>query len=107
MSGSGPYGPPGPVQPFWPRGGYNPQTSILAGLPTAQLQAMLQQAQLAYGQLMAGGKPVTVSYAQGDGARSVTYAPAQAGQLVGWILQLQKQLGIPTPGRRPIRPIFR
>ncbi len=82
---------------------YNPTTSILAGRPTAQLQADLAAAQQAYIDLTTGAKGVSFSYTQGDGAKSVTYTPANLPSLVALIKQLQAQLGIVTRPRRPVR----
>lgn len=76
--------------------------SILAGLTQDQLQLMLTEAQTAYGQLMAGGKVVSVSYE----GKSVTYSQAQSGDLVSWIMLLQRALGI-GGSRQAIRPYFR
>ena len=82
---------------------YNPTTSILAGRSTAQLQADLAAAQQAYIDLTTGAKGVSFSYTQGDGAKSVTYTPANLPSLVALIKQLQAQLGIVTRPRRPVR----
>ena len=82
---------------------YNPTTSILAGRPTAQLQADLAAAQQALIDLTTGAKGVSFSYTQGDGAKSVTYTPANLPSLVALIKQLQAQLGIVTRPRRPVR----
>jgi hypothetical protein len=84
-------------------GGYNPATSILAGMTTLQLQTALANAQAAYLQLQTGSKAVTLSYTQGDGSKSVTYQQASSGGLVMLIKQLQAQLGIVHRPRRPIR----
>ncbi|MBB2157210.1 phage head-tail adapter protein [Gluconacetobacter diazotrophicus] len=85
---------------------YNPNTSILAGMTTAQLQQALGNAQAALVQLQTGAKVVSVSYAQGDGSRSVSYTAANAAGLTQFIMQLQQQLGIPGVRRRALRPIF-
>lgn len=85
------------------RGGYNPATSIFAGMSTAQLQAALANAQAAYLQLSTGAKAVTLSYTQGDGSKSVTYQQASTGGLVQLIKQLQAQLGIVHRPRRPMQ----
>lgn len=80
--------------------GFDPATSIFAGMSTPQLQAALTAAQTAYTTLLTGNKPVTVSYTQGDGAKSVTYGKAEIGSLTMLIRQLQAQLGvIPRPRR--------
>ena len=81
---------------------FDPNKTILAGVPAATLQQWLSIAQNAYADLMTGGKPVTVSY---DG-KSVTYKPADAISLADWIVTLQRQLGM-NRGRRALRPYFR
>jgi hypothetical protein len=85
---------------------YNPAYSVFAGMSTAAKQALLTQAQTAYGDLLTGGKPVSVSYGQGDGVRTVTYSAATSAGLANLISQLQVELGIKTRGRRPIRFAF-
>lgn len=80
-----------------------PQDSILAGTSLQQLQTMLAAAQEAYQSLMLGQKAVTVSIAQGDGSRTVSFTPVNQGALVNWIRELQAALGINRMGRRPVR----
>lgn len=77
----------------------------LVGVDPDTLRQWLADAQAARQQLMIGGMPVSVSYAQGDGSKSVTRQYTSAAQLGAWIAQLQAQLGI--GGRRPLRFIFR
>jgi len=88
-------------------GGYNPNTSIFAGMSQAQLQAALTAAQQAYINLSSGAKAVTVSYAQGNGSKSVTYQQTSVANLNALIKQLQAQLGIVRHPRRPFRPVYR
>ena len=83
----------------------NPQTSDLTGIPPATLQQWLLDSQTAMHDLVTGTKPVTVTYTQGDGQRSVTYKPADMAALRGYIQELKAQLGI-TCGRRALRPIW-
>lgn len=69
-----------------------------------QLTANLAAAESALHELLIGRRTVTVSYAMGDGSRSVTYTAASADQLRGYIRDLRGELGI---GRRgPMVPIF-
>jgi hypothetical protein len=82
---------------------YNPRDSIFAGMSTEQLQAALISAQNAYLNLQTGAQAVTLSYAQGDGSKSVTYIQTNTGALVQLIRQLQAQLGMTPHPRRPIR----
>ena len=82
-----------------------PPTGLLTGVDPATLQQWLGQAQAAYAALMTGARVATASYSQGDGSKSVSYTPAQATMLAGWIMQLQRQLGI-GGRRRPLRPYF-
>lgn len=77
-----------------------------AGMTTAQAQALLAAAQLAYGKLAAGSLAETVAYDQGTGSRSVTYTRANIANLQTLITQLQQALGL-APSRRPIRLRFR
>lgn len=65
----------------------------LLGVPTTTLQTWLGQAQQALQDLMTGAKPITLSYAQGEGTRTVTYTRAQLPQLRAWIGELQAALG--------------
>lgn len=81
---------------------FDPSTSILAGMTNDQLTAALSAAQAAYVALVSGSKPVTVSYTQGDGSKSVTYSKAEIGSLNVLIRQLQAQLGIICRPRRAI-----
>jgi hypothetical protein len=80
---------------------------LLAGMATADLQAWLAKLQTAYLQINAGKRTVTVSYAQGDGGRSVTFTATTPAQIAAAILQVQQQLGMVRRARRPLRPIFR
>lgn len=51
---------------------------------------------------MTGAKTVSLSYAQGTGARSVTYTAANLDALRGYITDLKRQLGVTTTRRRAI-----
>ncbi|GAB6854185.1 gpW family head-tail joining protein [Asaia astilbis] len=82
-----------------------PRQTALSGLSQEQLRANLAAAQQGYHDLMIGGKPVSVSYSQVNGARSVTYKAADKNDLLNYIQLLQTQLGI--TGRRPLRITFR
>lgn len=72
---------------------------------TATLQARLTDAEAAYHALMLGGKAVTLSYSQGNGTKAVTYTPADAARLAGYIASLQRQIGL-TSRRRSIGVFF-
>lgn len=85
---------------------YNPNTSIFAGMSKEQLQAYLASCQQAYIELQSGAKVASVSYAQGDGSRAVTYTQANATGLASLIKQLQQQLGIAGVRRKALRPVF-
>lgn len=80
--------------------------SIFAGMDTTTLQQALANAQAALIALQTGSKGVSFSYTQGDGAKSVTYTPANIGALTALIRQLQQQLGIICRARRPIRFVY-
>ncbi len=73
---------------------FDPNRSILAGMPTATLQANLAKLQQAYLDLSTGAKGESYSYTQGDGAKAVTYTRANLAQLVQAIQLLQAQLGV-------------
>jgi hypothetical protein len=81
---------------------FDPNKTILAGIPRATLQQYLADAQAAYASLMAGGRPVSVGYE----GKTVTYSAANRGDLENWIGLLQRQLGM-NCGRRAIRPYYR
>lgn len=76
---------------------------IFSGMTTDQLQAALTAAQSAYIALISGSKYETVSYTQGDGAKSVTFTRAKIENLNALIRQLQQALGLVYHARRPIR----
>ncbi|HEY9213853.1 MAG TPA: gpW family head-tail joining protein [Ancylobacter sp.] len=86
------------------------RTSIFDGMDVGVLRARLATLQQAYLDLMAGGKIVSVSYTQGDGARSVTYSQANIADLTQAILALQTQIdqlsGLRINRRAPMRPVF-
>lgn len=82
------------------------QPSIFYGLSQSVLQAYLASAQAAYVELMSGKSAASVSYAQGDGSKSVTYRAADIANLQKLIRMLQLELGIITRQRRAIRPVF-
>jgi hypothetical protein len=81
---------------------YDPSRSILAGLDRSILEQRLQQMQLDYLDLVAGRKIQSANYAQGDGAKSVTYSTADIPALQQAIRQLQAQLGLISAPRRAI-----
>ncbi len=85
---------------------FNPASSLLAGRPTAALQADLAAAQQAYIDLQSGSKVVSVSYAQGSGSRTVQFTQAEMAGLQNLIRSLQLQLGVIQRGRQPIRVLF-
>lgn len=84
------------------RPGFDPTTSILAGMSTDVLQAALASAQQAYLDLQTGAKVVTVSYGQGETTKAVTYTPATIAGLTSLVRTLQAQLGIVCRPRRAI-----
>lgn len=86
---------------------FTPDSTVLAGLTTPQLQAALASAQQAYIDLMTGKQVVTASYTQGDGAKTVSFKQTDAAQLTAFIRLLQAQLGIVCSPRRPARFNFR
>ena len=97
MSYSSGYPVPPPVAVF------DVNQTWLAGMTRVQLSLLLGQMLAAQVQLMAGNKPVSVSYAQGDGSKSVSYNMASAGQLQNSITMVQRALGMPGQSREPLR----
>lgn len=77
-----------------------------AGMTEAQLRAALALAQTAYIEIMTGGKAVTLSYAQGDGAKSVTRQMTSPAGVLAFIMMLEQALGICGSRRRPLRPVY-
>lgn len=77
-----------------------PDTSILAGMDTAALQAWLAQLQAAYLKLASGAKEASASLSQGGNARSVSFVQTDIATLTATIRQVQAQLGhVPSPRR--------
>lgn len=76
------------------------------GMTQAQLQALLVQAQTAYTEVMLGGKNVTLSYSQGDGAKSVTRQMTSTQNVLMFIMMIQRALGLCCGQRRPLRPVY-
>ena len=76
---------------------------IFAGMDDSVLRAQLQSAQLALIELQSGARNVTLSYAQGDGSKSVTRKIASVAECTALIQQLQRALGIVTRPRRSFR----
>lgn len=82
--------------------GFNPNTSLLAGVDTVTLQGWLSDAQAALAKLSTGTQEVTIIVTGGGQHREVTYARPDMGALSNWIRMLQAQLGIITRPRRAI-----
>ena len=81
-------------------------SGILAGMTEGELRAALASAQKALIDVQTGGKPVSVAYTQGNGSRSITYAPTDATKLTALIQTIQRQLGIGSR-RRAVGFLFR
>lgn len=79
-------------------------SGTFAGMSEAQLRLALDQAQQALIALLTGSKPVIVSYATGEGNRSVTYGRTDEAKLQMLIRQLNAALG--QGGRRPLAVAF-
>ena len=73
-------------------------------MPPATLQAALTQAQNVLLQVVTGGLPVQVNYAEGQGHRQVIYNRTNAEELRVLIRDLKAALGIRTRGA--IWPVF-
>lgn len=79
--------------------------SIFAGMPADQLRTALSAAQLALIELQSGRAYTSLSYAQGDGSKSVTQRVTSVAECTALIAQLQSALGI-RGARRPMRIIY-
>jgi hypothetical protein len=84
----------------------NTTVGLFAGLPRKQLERALARAQQAYLALCTGSKVESVSFAQGDGSKSVTFTRANLAQLMMLIKTLQAQLGLIPRARAPLRFAF-
>ncbi len=80
--------------------------SAFAGMPVEQLRAALASAQTALIDLQTGQAYSTLSYAQGDGSKSVTKRVTSVAEVTALIAQLQRALGI-GGRRRMIGFVFR
>lgn len=77
-------------------------TGVFAGMDDAVLRLNLAAAQQALIEFGTGKSIVTMSYAQGDGSKSVTRKMGSVAECTALIAQLQQALGI-NCGRRPFR----
>lgn len=80
--------------------------SAFAGMPVEQLRAALSSAQAALIDLQTGKAYSSLSYAQGDGSKSVTKRVTSVAEVTALIAQLQRALGI-GGRRRMIGFVFR
>jgi hypothetical protein len=80
-----------------------PGPNTFSGMTPAALQAALTAAQNALIALASGQRAAMVTYAMGDGTRSVTYTRTDEGKLRQLINELQQALGMPCTRRRPMR----
>lgn len=78
-------------------------TGLFGGLDDTVLRAQLTAAQLALIELQTGRSNVSMSYSQGDGAKSITRKVGSVAECTALIQQLQRALGMCAGGRRPIR----
>ena len=74
--------------------------SLFDGLPEPQLRAALASAQAALIQLMSGNSIASVSYTQGDGAKSLTKRVTTVAECTALIMQLKRALTMPGGSRR-------
>ena len=74
--------------------------SLFDGLPEPQLRAALASAQAALIQLMSGTSIASVSYTQGDGAKSLTKRVTTVAECTALIMQLKRALNMPGGSRR-------
>lgn len=71
----------------------------LIGVDTAILQQWLTDLQQSLQDLTVGGKAQTLSYAQGDGSKSVTYTQADQARIEQRIRMIAAALGLVPPRR--------
>ncbi len=76
------------------------------GMTRDQLLALRAQVQQAYFDIMTGNKNVTLSYAQGDGAKSVTKQMTSIANVQAMLMMIATALGEPCGRRRPILPVY-
>jgi hypothetical protein len=88
----------------WP---FDQSQTWLVGIPQATLQAWLTQCQTAMFNQSIGANPITLSYTQGDGSKSVTRNITNVSQLQTTIMLLASALGLVRRARRPAIPFFR
>lgn len=79
---------------------------LLYGMTNEQLAAQFTALQTAIFNLMSGRREVTVSYAQGDGAKSVTYTNADLAGMQMLLRYIGNKLGYPMRRRRAIGVVF-
>jgi hypothetical protein len=87
-------------------GRFNQDQTVLAGIPAATLQLWQQQLQQALLNVAIGAKPITLSYAQADGRKEVSYNVTGMMQIRGLLDLVNRCLGYP-PSRVPMVPYFR
>lgn len=71
--------------------------TIFTGMSPDQLQAALTSAQAALIELQTGKAMASLSYTQGDGAKSITRRVATVAECTALIMQLQQALGLRGP----------
>lgn len=79
--------------------GFDPNTSILAGVDRTTLQGWLSDAQAALARFSTGAQEVQVVVTGGGQHREVTFGKTDIGTLTQWIKLLQAQLGTITRPR--------
>jgi hypothetical protein len=87
-------------------GQFNQQQTVLAGIPLETLKLWQQQLQQALLNVAIGAKPISLSYAQADGRKEVTYNVTGMTQIRGLLDLVNRCLGYP-PSRVPMVPWFR
>jgi gpW len=85
---------------------FDQNASVFAGMSQEQLRAALGKAQNALIELQTGKQVVTVSYAEGEGNRSVHFSNTNPGALVQLINELKACLGLARTARRGLRVSF-
>jgi hypothetical protein len=64
----------------------------LSIIDTPTLQGWYTQALNNYAASRSGGRPISASYTQGDGSKSVAFNTTSWAEIQAWVSQLQKEL---------------
>jgi hypothetical protein len=86
-------------------GYFDQNRTLLAGIPRATLLLWRPQLQQAMLNIALGSQPLSLSYTQGDGSKSITHNIVSVAQAQNLLQLVNRCLGLPAV-RRPMRPYF-